>query len=103
MPGDAIHFEEVDFTAVGQENKRCKALMFGNFAGIIDALRLGQLGIFDGSFGLDHRQHFAIFAAQAIIGNPVPGLGIIPGNRHFLLDPAVIAEIPAGFFKGWIN
>jgi hypothetical protein len=88
---------EMMMQAVGHKAKWRHFLRRGDFADVLAKLFLTLAGIARSSLRFNYSKDGAIGMIEAIIGEAIPGPGVVTIDRYFELDLRAIAQIPTRF------
>ena len=91
------HFPEVDGLAVGHETERRIGLALGDFGDVVAKLLIRFTRVAAATLRLNHGQHVAAGIVEAVIGDAVPGFGVVAIDRTIVLDPSrMAAQVVSG-------
>src|SRR5262245_54274705 len=89
--------------AVGHESERRERLALGNLGNVMPELFIRLAWIAARALRFNHTEDQATWLVKAIIGNAVPGLGVVAVHGNFKTDLCSIFQPPIRFSKLRIN
>ena len=70
-------------------------LALGDLGDVMAELLVGFTGIAAATLGFRHRQHAASEVVEAVVGDAVPGLGVVAINGNLEADERAVIQLPA--------
>ncbi len=89
--------------AVGHEPERGEGLLLGDFGDVVAKLFVGLARVAGASLGFDDGEHVAAGVVEAVVGDAVPGLGVVAIDGDFKSDLGAVVEGPGGSAQGGID